>query len=77
MKIQIKEAKQINHQVSGLTELGCIMVICKCGIEHVGVPGNAKVFDSGDEMAGIYWECECKSTLFLPKDIFECRKKAV
>lgn len=33
----------------------------KCGKEHFVIPGNAQIGEWG-----VFWNCECESTLFLP-----------
>ena len=40
---------------------------CACGRIHREIPSGATTFESGDELAGTYWNCACGSTLFLPK----------
>lgn len=42
--------------------------VCSCGEEHYLVPANAKE-SFEDRFSGYYWNCSCKSTLFLPRDM--------
>lgn len=44
--------------------------VCSCGKLHTHVPFGARLQMDGDSLDGYYWECECKSTLFLPLDYF-------
>jgi hypothetical protein len=42
---------------------------CSCGVIHLFIPANArfqKPEDPSDCLAGWFWECGCKSTLFFP-----------
>lgn len=40
--------------------------VCSCGEEHDLIPSTAKESFEGP-FAGYYWNCPCKSTLFLPR----------
>ena len=37
-----------------------------CGSVHLAPPADARIADMGDAFDGLYWECACGSTLFLP-----------
>ncbi len=45
---------------------------CSCGQEHFVIPGDAGISD-----LGVFWNCSCKSTLFLPLSFFEITKEAM
>lgn len=40
--------------------------VCKCGKVHDPIPLLVREQLDDDHVIGYYWECECKSTLFLP-----------
>lgn len=42
----------------------------ECGKAHGFIPDNARELKD-DALAGIYWECECKSTQFIPASKIE------
>jgi len=44
---------------------------CSCGKHFARVPEDA-ILQEDEEMSGWYWNCECKSTLFMP--IFQMEK---
>lgn len=49
------------------------MKTCSCGKVWLTIPSHAKLKISGDEfLDGYYWECVCKSTLFVPLKRMEC-----
>ena len=39
---------------------------CSCGKVHNEVPKNAREWKDEGVLIGWVWECECKSTLFVP-----------
>lgn len=39
---------------------------CSCGKTFVEAPDAVKIQLSGDDLAGLYWNCSCTSTLFVP-----------
>lgn len=41
--------------------------LCSCGRAILGVPHKHRVQRSNDVFAGIYFECECGSTIFVPE----------
>lgn len=43
--------------------------ICNCcGKVWNKIPDGAKLQDNGDAFDGYFFDCDCKSTLFIPKD---------
>lgn len=39
---------------------------CSCGLSFIAIPETAKYHASGDVFEGWYWDCVCRSTLFVP-----------
>lgn len=39
---------------------------CACGRVHEEIPDDARESNHGDEFDGWFFECACKSTLFVP-----------
>jgi hypothetical protein len=39
---------------------------CSCGRIHTYVDEDYKYLTGDNPLAGFYWNCECKSTLFSP-----------
>jgi hypothetical protein len=39
---------------------------CSCGEKHKQIPVGARLVNNGDDLDGFYWDCHCKSTLFVP-----------
>lgn len=37
----------------------------KCGVTWIRLPKNARYNDSNDSLAGIYFECDCGSTMVI------------
>lgn len=51
---------------------------CSCGKTFSEIPKDARFHNSGDEFQGWYWECPCRSTLFIQSKIdriFVCSYK--
>ena len=46
------------------------MKTCACGKTFLTIPENARFFvpDEGEFSHGWWWDCDCRSTLFLPCD---------
>ncbi len=44
--------------------------ICGCGMVHFGPPTDQEPTNLGHAIDGWYWNCDCGSTLFFPKDYF-------
>jgi hypothetical protein len=42
------------------------MKTCTCGKHYETIPPEAKYLNDGSEFSGYYWNCECKTTLFVP-----------
>jgi hypothetical protein len=40
--------------------------ICSCKRVHAEIPKSHQFEDCLDELSGLYWNCECGSTLFVP-----------
>lgn len=38
----------------------------QCKIEWLHIPKTAKLQNEGDKLDGFYFNCNCKSTVFLP-----------
>lgn len=49
-----------------------IIKACKCGAKFHEPNDSARIMIEGDLADGLYWECECKSTLFLKFD--DCKQ---
>jgi hypothetical protein len=43
-----------------------VKICAKCQKQWTKVPENSKFQNCGDILDGIYWDCDCKSTLFIP-----------
>lgn len=41
---------------------------CSCGKVHKVIPADAKVQCEGDDLDGVYFDCACGSTLFIPAE---------
>lgn len=39
---------------------------CSCGRAHFEIPKTARFQNEGDALDGWYFECACRSTLFIP-----------
>lgn len=43
---------------------------CACGLEHFEIPADATWVAEKNSFPGVYWNCHCGSTLFLPASRF-------
>lgn len=50
--MDLKKPIRINHK-------------CSCGVIHLWFPVTAREWVEDGDVIGYFWECECKSTLFI------------
>lgn len=46
-----------------------------CGLDYLALPAQAKLFldPEDNRLSGYYWDCTCRSTLFVPLLEESCR----
>lgn len=66
-----KEKAKETSTLLGRSE--CIKICGKCGKEWKEVLFRARTLSEGTKLDGFYWECECKSTLFVQQSFMSRR----
>lgn len=46
------------------------IAVCKCGIGHVFVRPGFRLANYGEPSDGVYFECQCGSTVFMDRKLF-------